>query len=242
MTWLAASAVVASPFAGVLVWALAARHLALEPEAEAMRLRAPKDMLPVVSWSGGVGREGPLGREAAWRAAAELGAVVVALWATVALPSVWVWPASVLGWLLLAASLVDLRERIIPNEINIAIVVLGLAAALPLGMPELIERAIGAVVGFAVLALFAVLYAKCRGRSGLGLGDAKLLGALGAWVGWSGLSSVMLIGAGAGVGSVLLGALATRRLPRGETTLAFGPYLALGGWLTWLYGPVGFAP
>jgi prepilin signal peptidase PulO-like enzyme (type II secretory pathway) len=240
MTLLAASALAFAPFAGVLVWAFAVRHLTLEPEAEGARLRAPLDALPVIAWVRDLRAPGPLGRAAAGRAAVEIGAVAVAVWAWQVEPAAMVWPTCALGWLLLAASLVDARERILPDEINAAVAVLGLAVAAPLSGVELLGRVIGAVAGFAILAGFAALYERVRGREGLGRGDAKLLGALGAWVGWQGLSSVVLIGAGAGVGAVLLSGLLSRRLPRGESSLALGPYLALGGWLTWLYGPVGF--
>mgnify|MGYP000150224712 CR=1 FL=1 len=55
-----------------------------------------------------------------------------------------------------------------------------------------------------------------------------------------GLSVGDHVASGAGVAAVLAGGLVSRRLPRGDTSLALGPYLALGGWLTWIYGPVGF--
>lgn len=240
MSWLSLSALVFSPFAGVLVWALVVRRLELEPEAAAARLRTPADALPLLAWTKHLRDPGPLGQEAQRRAVAELGAVAVAAWAVAAQADGWVWPACVFGWLLLAASLVDARERILPDEINVALAVVGIAAAIPLGGPEIASRVVGGVAGFALLAGFAALYERVRGREGLGRGDAKLLGAIGAWVGWQGLSSVVLIGAGAAVASVLVGGLLSRRMPRGDTSLALGPYLALGGWLTWLYGPVGF--
>jgi leader peptidase (prepilin peptidase)/N-methyltransferase len=241
MSALPLTAILASPLAGVLVWALAVRHLALEPEADEARIRSAADLAPLVVWARRLRAGGPIGREAMRRAAAELGAVLIAVWAAASLEPAWVWPGCALGWLLLAAAIVDARERILPDEINAGIFVLGLAAALPLGGAEIVSRLIGALAGFGVLAGFGWLYARLRGRDGLGLGDAKLLGALGAWVGWPGLASVVLIAAGAGIGSILLGAVVTRKSPRGDQSLALGPYLALGGWLTWLYGPVGLA-
>ena len=70
-----------------------------------------------------------------------------------------------------------------------------------------------------------------------GLGDVKLFAAAGAWVGWQGLPSVLLIGAAAGLAAAcILGRPKGARGPR--ESVAFGPYLALGLWITWLYGPV----
>jgi leader peptidase (prepilin peptidase)/N-methyltransferase len=239
-TWLGLSALAFAPFAGVLLWAVAVRRLAPEPGLAASRLE-PADLVPVWSWLRAARAEGPEGDDARRRALLELGAVAIAAWAFFSVAPPWVWPSCALGWLLLAAGVIDLRERILPDEINAAIAVFGLLAAVPLGQGEVIGRAIGAAVGFAALAAFALGYARLRGREGLGLGDAKLLGALGAWVGWQGLASVLVIAAGAGVASVLTGAALHRRAPRSDEALAFGPYLALGGWLVWLYGPLAFA-
>ena len=70
-----------------------------------------------------------------------------------------------------------------------------------------------------------------------GLGDVKLFAAAGAWVGWQGLPSVLLIGAATGLAAALL--LARAKGPPGpREPVPFGPYLALGLWITWLYGPV----
>jgi leader peptidase (prepilin peptidase)/N-methyltransferase len=70
------------------------------------------------------------------------------------------------------------------------------------------------------------------------LGDGKLFAAAGAWVGWQGLPSVLLLAAFAG----LAGALVQARLAGGldpERELPFGLYLAGALWLVWLYGPLG---
>ena len=69
------------------------------------------------------------------------------------------------------------------------------------------------------------------------MGDAKLLAGAGAWVSWTGLGSVVLIGAASGL------AVALARVPLGHPPapgdrVAFGPYLCLGLWITWLHGPI----
>ena len=75
------------------------------------------------------------------------------------------------------------------------------------------------------------------GREGLGLGDAKLFAAAGAWVSWAGLPSVLLLAAaGALAGHLLAARLTGQRLEGRE--FPFGPYLAAALWLVWLYGPL----
>lgn len=238
MSWLALSALAFAPFAGVLSWALVLRHVTLAPGAVGARIATPFDAAPVLGWARGLRSPGP---ETVWRGGVEAAAVAIAVWALAVEPAPWVWPTCALGWLLIAASAIDARERILPDEINFAIAALGLVAAAPLGRPALLDHTLGAALGFLVLAGFALLYARLRGREGLGRGDAKLLGALGAWVGWQGLAGVLVIGAGAGLVAVVVGAVIGRRPLHASTALPFGPFLALGGWLVWLYGPFGLA-
>ncbi len=241
MPWIAASALVLAPLAGVLIWALMLRHVALAPEAAGARIATPLDALPVVGWARALGAPAARRREALWRAGIELAAVGVAVWALLTLPASLVWPSCALGWLLLAAGAIDAREGLLPDEINLAIAALGLVqAALP-GERALLDAVIGAAAGLLVLAAFAAGYARLRGREGLGLGDAKLLGALGAWVGWQGLAGVVMVAAALGLAWAALEALARRRPMRGDLSLPLGPFLALGGWLIWVYGPIGLA-
>ena len=92
---------------------------------------------------------------------------------------------------------------------------------------------LGAALGWLVFASVAAGYRALRGREGLGGGDAKLLAAAGAWLGWQALPQVMLLGAVA----ALVGA-GVLRLARDGARLAFGPWLALAIWLVWLYGDI----
>jgi len=97
---------------------------------------------------------------------------------------------------------------------------------------------IGAAAGFGVLWLLALIYKRLRGRDGLGGGDPFLLGAIGAWVGWMGLPSVLLWASLSGL-SVVAAKVVLRRPVAGTDRLPFGVFLAIGAWLTWLYGPLG---
>lgn len=129
---------------------------------------------------------------------------------------------------LLAISAIDLRERRIPDLLSLPLLASGLVWSAWAGDRPWADHAVGAVAGFGVLAIFGALY--FRWREGLGLGDAKLFGAAGAWLGWSALPMVLLLASLSG----LLFALLTGVVRR-DQKLAFGPPLALGFWLTWIF-------
>ncbi|MEE8535159.1 MAG: A24 family peptidase, partial [Kiloniellales bacterium] len=200
-----------------------------------------RDLIPLVGWLVSHGRcrtcGGALGL---FYPAIELLALLVALWSLVVVPGWPAWVTCALGWTLLALAAIDWRHLILPDSLTLPLVPAGLAAAWWLRPERLIDHAAGAAAGFLFLVLVGAAYHRLRGRHGMGLGDAKLLAAAGAWVSWQGLPSVVLWGAAAG----LLGALVQARLGGGlnpHRELAFGPYLAAGLWLVWLYGPLGFA-
>lgn len=136
---------------------------------------------------------------------------------------------TLLAAMLIAISIVDLRTRRIPNILSLPLAAAGLgwtAWATPEALPA---HVLGALIGYAVLAAFGEVYFRKRGREGLGLGDAKLFAAGGAWLGWQNLPLVMLIASVTG----LLYALVTRRL-RADDEFAFGPWIALGIWMAWI--------
>lgn len=141
------------------------------------------------------------------------------------------------GWALLLIALIDAEHLWLPDVLTWPLLGGGLAAAW-LMQPELVHRLMGALVGYGSLWLIAAVYRRLRGREGLGGGDPWLFAATGAWVGWTGLPSVLLWACLAGF-SLVLARLITRRPVSGEDELPLGVFLALGAWLTWLYGPIG---
>lgn len=142
-----------------------------------------------------------------------------------------------LGCLLAALSTVDWRSYRLPDPLNLILLIGGLAIAAAHGRDALVASAASALAGFAVLWSLAALYRRLRGRDGLGFGDVKLLGAGASWVGITGLPTVVLA---ATVGALAL--LATMRLRGaridGATIVPFGPFLAFGIWIVWLFGPL----
>tara|TARA_R110000782_G_scaffold38955_1_gene90915 strand:- start:407 stop:1159 length:753 start_codon:yes stop_codon:yes gene_type:complete len=145
---------------------------------------------------------------------------------------------ALLGWQLLLIAIVDGENFWLPDRLTIPLLITGLAASLLPDTLPLIDSVTGAVAGFATLRLLAWLYRRARGRDGLGGGDPFLFAAIGAWVGWIGLPTVLIWASAAGL-SVVVAAYWTDRRLSGSSRLPFGVFLAVGAWFTWLYGPLG---
>ena len=171
------------------------------------------------------------------------GAIVVALYVAAAVPALLKGQAFALDWLisvplggvLAALSIIDLRRFILPDALTLPLILAGLAASWWLGWDNVALRALAAVLGFLVLVLTARIYRQLRGQEGLGLGDAKLLAAAGAWLGLEALPQVLLAAcllALAGVAVLMAGG---RKMTM-KTAIPFGPFLAFATWLVWLYG------
>ncbi len=196
------------------------------------------DLVPIASWLAAGRRCRYCGADVSgFYPAIEIGALLLAAWAASAAAGPQLWVSCALAWCLLALSATDMREGLLPDALTLPLAVAGLAAAAWQTPDDIIARLIGAAAGFVALAATREAYRHLRRRDGLGLGDAKLLGAGGAWVGWQGLPSVLLLACMATLGWVLLegwwrgGMALDRRIP-------FGPGLCLGIWLVWLYGPL----
>ena len=165
--------------------------------------------------------------------------IAVVYWAWVAMPPIhFLFLATcVLGWLLVANATCDVLVFRLPDIFTYPLIAAGFAVALGFNDGRLADQLIGAVAGFAILAALAWVYERLRHRQGLGLGDAKLAAAAGAWLGWQALPSVILVAATAGIAWA-----GVAYLLRGRTGLdervPFGVPLALAFWLTWLYGPL----
>lgn len=166
------------------------------------------------------------------------GGVLAGAWAGWAMSGPSAVITALLGvWLLLIAT-IDGEHFWLPNLLTVPLGLTGLAVAAAGGPTQLLDAMIGAVAGFAALTVISALYRRLRGREGLGGGDARLLAAAGAWVGWIGLPSVLVWGSVAGL-SWVAARVVGRRAPQMTDPLPYGTFLALGVWLTWLLGPLG---
>jgi len=197
------------------------------------------DLIPVISWVRTGGRCRHCGVWLGWfYPAIELAALAIAGWALFAVPIQLAWATAALGWMLLALAEIDRRHLLLPDALTLPLLLAGLGVAAWYPGMRLIDHLLGAALGFAGLWLLAAAYQRLRGREGLGQGDAKLFAAAGAWLGWQGLASVLLIGAASGLAWTLVRNLTGHGKPPTEP-IGFGPFLALGTWLTWIWGPLG---
>ena len=145
-------------------------------------------------------------------------------------------------WALVALTVIDLDHQILPDAITLPLLWLGLLASLAwhagLAPPlptDPRSAILGAVAGY--LSLWSVYWAfkLLTGKEGMGYGDFKLFGALGAWMGWQMLPLILLLSAFAGavVGIALIVARGRDR----NIPIPFGPYLAAAGWIALMWGP-----
>jgi leader peptidase (prepilin peptidase) / N-methyltransferase len=199
----------------------------------------PFDLVPVVSWLVLRGSCRHCSRPISpFYPLIELAAVAVALWAAMLVSGSWLWASLFLGWALLALAATDAREFVLPDFLTLPLTLAGLAVGWALDPASLPDRAVGAAAGFFLVILLRWAYWRLRRREGIGLGDAKLLAAAGAWVSWEGLPSVVLLAALFGLGFALI-----LHWRKGGVSLAdrvpFGTFLCIGIWIVWLYGPLG---
>lgn len=145
-----------------------------------------------------------------------------------------------LGWALLWLAIIDVRSLLLPDKITLPLIVAGLAAGYALHPALFLDHLIGATAGYLALWSVGFVYKALRGHSGLGLGDAKLFAAAGAWLTWQGLPTVLAIASFAGLAMALIArSMDGRAAP--DKQMPFGPPLALGIWLVWLYGPIAWS-
>ncbi len=149
--------------------------------------------------------------------------------------------AMVFTWFLIALTMIDFDTQFLPDQLTYPLLWLGLIVSLC--HPVWAEGAapvtpsdsvIGAVAGY--LSLWSVFWAfkLLTGKEGMGYGDFKLFAALGAWMGWQMLLPIILFASGVGA---LFGIVIMIRQRKGkDTPMAFGPFLAVAGWLTLLFG------
>lgn len=162
----------------------------------------------------------------------------VFLWAAWVAPAGWILALSLgLGWTLLCLAAIDLAAFRLPDVFTLPLLAAGLAASVLLPGRPFLGHLAGAGVGWGLLAALAFGYRRWRGVEGLGLGDAKLLGAAGAWLGVYALPSVVLIAALLALAWALARSLRPGRRAAGEP-IAFGAPLALAIWIVWLHGPL----
>jgi len=139
--------------------------------------------------------------------------------------------ATLFAWVfvfaLIALTFIDFDTQLLPDDITLPLLWLGLLFNLNSGFTDLKSAVIGAMAGYLVLWSVFWLFKLIRGKEGMGYGDFKLLAAIGAWFGWELLPAVILLSStmGAIIGIALI--VLTKRSK--EVPIPFGPFLAIGG-------------
>jgi leader peptidase (prepilin peptidase) / N-methyltransferase len=142
--------------------------------------------------------------------------------------------AAILTWALIAAAGIDTDTQLLPDDITLPFLWLGLVVNSFGFFASLEDAVIGAVAGY--LSLWSVYWAfkLLTGKEGMGYGDFKLLALFGAWLGWQLLPVIILlssiVGALVGIALVIFGGKDR------DYAIPFGPYIAAAGWLALLWG------
>ena len=135
---------------------------------------------------------------------------------------------------LIALTSIDFDTQLLPDDITLPLLWLGLLYNLDTGFTDIHSAIVGAVGGYLILWSVYWLFKLVTGKEGMGYGDFKLLAAIGAWFGWQILPAVILLsslgGSIIGIGLIML-AKRGRNVP-----MPFGPYLALGGIAALFFG------
>ncbi len=142
--------------------------------------------------------------------------------------------ALLLTWCLIALSFIDLDHQILPDNITLPVLWLGLLANVFATFTDLQSAVLGAIAGYASLWLVFHGFRLLTGKEGMGFGDFKLFAVFGAWLGWQALPLIILLSAfsGAVIGILLI----TLRGRDREIPIPFGPYLSVAGWIALLWG------
>jgi leader peptidase (prepilin peptidase) / N-methyltransferase len=138
-------------------------------------------------------------------------------------------------WALVAASGIDFRTQLLPDQITLSLLWLGLLLSCFHVFTEPKFAVIGAIIGY--LSLWSVywLFKLLTGKEGMGFGDFKLLAAMGAWMGPMSLLPIILLSSL--VGALLGGVLIAMRRHSREVPMPFGPFIAVAGWIWFIAGP-----
>src|SRR5262245_8360964 len=193
--------------------------------------------IPLLSWAALRGRcSACKARISARYPAVELLAGIAAAWAAARFGFTLAgFGAMVFLWCIIAASFIDFDTQLLPDSITLPLLWLGLLLSTGRVFTDLQSAVIGAAAGYLVLWSVYWLFKLVTGKEGMGYGDFKLLGAIGAWCGWQMLPLTIIlssfIGAAVGVGLMVF-ARHGRSVP-----IPFGPYLGAAGVVALFWGP-----
>lgn len=142
--------------------------------------------------------------------------------------------ALALTWALIALTITDLRTMYLPDGLTLPLLWIGLGLSLAPVFADPSSSIVGAIAGYGLLWSIYWAFKLATGKEGMGFGDFKLMGALGAWFGWQMLPQIVLLSAlvGAAVGVTLM----LVRRAEWSSRIPFGPYIAGAGWIALIWG------
>ena len=142
--------------------------------------------------------------------------------------------ACLFTWMLIALTFIDYDTTLLPDQITYPLLWLGLIAnGFFDGIVPLHDAVIGAIAGYLFLWSIYWAFKLITGKEGMGYGDFKLLAALGAWLGWQALASIILVSASVGL-VFALSRIFTGKQDRAQP-IPFGPFLAVAGWVVLIF-------
>jgi leader peptidase (prepilin peptidase)/N-methyltransferase len=142
--------------------------------------------------------------------------------------------ALVFTWSLICLTMIDVDHKLLPDQITLPLLWIGLIVnSFGLFVPFM-DAFWGAIAGYLILWSVYWLFKLLTGKEGMGFGDFKLLAALGAWMGWQALPLIIIMSSL--VGTIIGIAILTMNKQGRDTALPFGPYLAIAGWIAFLWG------
>ena len=144
------------------------------------------------------------------------------------------WP--ILASLMIWSSVVDIERMEIPDMASLALCITGVLFCY-LDSHDIITHLLAAVIWAGLFCGVGLGYNRWRGWDGLGFGDVKLIAGLALWLGFADTTQAVFAAALAGIIVVLIGSSRSGRSfsDIGQTAVAFGPFLCLSAWVTWLF-------
>jgi len=142
--------------------------------------------------------------------------------------------ALLLTWSLISLTMIDFHTQLLPDNITLPLLWLGLIVNMFGLFTDLQSSVIGAITGYLILWIVFHSFKLLTGKEGMGFGDFKLLAALGAWMGWQFLPLIIILSSvvGAIIGiSMMIFLKHDKNIP-----IPFGPYLAIAGWIALIWG------
>jgi len=138
-------------------------------------------------------------------------------------------------WIIIALTFIDIDHHLLPDNLTLLLLWVGLLFSLFKLYCTPQDAIIGAVAGYIIFAITQLFFGAFTGKTGMGQGDFKFLAALGAFLGWQMLPLIILL---ASITGVIFGGIQMAIKKQFKSVpLPFGPYLAMAGWVSLIWGP-----